>query len=47
MRVRVVVVSSEVLVRPESFTALAHGPSASKRQSSPSRSISWPESLKT
>ena len=39
--------SSAVLVRWASLTALAQGPSASKRHSSPFRSISWPEALKT
>ena len=40
-------VSGEVLVRWASLTALAHGPSASKRHSKPPRSISWPEALNT
>src|SRR5215207_8076109 len=40
-------VSSCVLVRCASRTAFAHGPSASNRQSSPDRSISWPDALNT
>ena len=35
-----------VFVRCESLTALAHGPSASKRQTNPPTSISCPEALK-
>src|SRR5690606_17531372 len=38
-------VSGRVLVRCESRTALAHGPSASKRQTRPDKSISWPDRL--
>src|SRR4051794_10487054 len=40
-------VSAAVLVRWASLTALAQGPSASNRQSSPPTSIAWPEALKT
>src|SRR5437763_8362725 len=40
-------VSGPVFVRWASLTALAHGPSASKRHSRPPTSISWPEGLKT
>lgn len=45
MRVRRV--SAFVLVRCASFTALAQGPSASKRHKSPSRSMLCPEALNT
>src|SRR4051812_47781803 len=44
---RVFCVWSLVLVRCESLTALAHGPSASQRQSRPPISISCPDGLKT
>src|SRR5262245_57725518 len=40
-------VSAVVLVRWASLTALAHGPSASNRQSRPPRSMVCPEALKT
>src|SRR5688500_3574303 len=43
----VAVVVGPVFVRCASRTAFAHGPSASKREGSPARSISCPDALKT
>ena len=47
MSVSVRRVAAEVLVRWASLTALAHGPPASNRHSSPPRSMLWPAALKT